>query len=1097
MDFEFDFDALSSIGSSNSGGSNGDKRKNRENKDNDYDYQNDTYDKMMSVASKNRSNSDDSAHDISDSDASSEHNMDALGYDYSSGSVESEAESDGDVDEIEVPSSDGFNGIDLPDISDENENESAGLTQASDDGQQEQEKEQGTGDFDTDFDTSFDEEDLATSAEPVSVQKKEFGGHNKDVIFSQKDAEKAKEESDISTSLYDIPDIQLGMDENGNASLLEANGGGIPTIKIICIGGSEQYYKSILTAIPEKMDMETGQKPYQDIQFVKYTPTGGKNTLYVIDTVNPDIILMYHNTQLQSAIQFHQSILNGFDDKGVPYRDKYLDKRLIVISPKDISSEMNMRNAGIKFFVRETNPKTHAVDINDLVMTIRAAYNDILAKKERREKRSLGNSILTKKRTTIQNPIVQKENVLGEAIQQVQMQAQVQGQNPTQTQEANCMNTMTEESITIPSTEPTQEEETSNSVDTKQNDAPDLGDDVPTITLETASDSEDDENKDSTKAQQNHPMMPPVAPANPTPIYSNAETNETPSTTPTPAPSPAPVTTTAPVLTPTATVAHPQSVVPSQSFVQSNSAPVITEPPETSKIIAVYSATGGSGKTMFATNLASILSKYSNLEDATQLQYRVALIESNFTCSVLDLFYDFKFSNNIGKLAQEVSAYLSDDGQINIPEEKMQPLISQYMYHEPNSHIDIMLGIETPLEIDRIGSGFMYCLLNTLRNMYDVVILDMGSDLSKHPALETFNEADEIYYIMPMDIPSIRNTKTLSSFFTGFFKFSNENVKIILNKVETDNEYFGVEDIYNIMGKENFIPEGTIPYMHKEVADSITRGIPIVMEDINNPVSQAIFSIAAGVNHMLTNVEVETEGKTEKEEKKGIFGGLFGGKKKNKETEKSSKKEEKKSSKSSALNSSSSSSKSQKSSGSWLFGKKNASQSHSESKSKPKKPNLPANHVVEEDVEDLYVPMNDILKSEEQKDKKKGLFAKLFGGLFSKNKKEKDKDKKVIKNKKGAKKDGENALPDPKRELEAPKKEEHEKPKKKGFGSFLSFGKSKKSSDQEQDGRKLQSQSKGHDEEQTQRHGRPSRLQSRTQGSSSGTKNPFQSRKRG
>lgn len=1079
MDFEFDFDALDSIGNSNSGGSNGNKRKNRENKDNDYDYQNDTYDKMMSMSNNNRSNE-------SDSDASSEHNMDALGYDYSSGSVESESEADNDVEEIEVSSSDGIDGIELPDISDDNENESTELTRASDDGQQDQE-EQSVGDFDTDFDTSFDEEDLATSAEPISVQKKEFGGHNKDVIFSQKDAGVAENESNISTSLDDIPDIQLGMDENGNASLLDANGGGIPTIKIICIGGSEQYYKSILTAIPEKMDMETGQKPYQDIQFVKYTPTGGKNTLYVIDTVNPDIILMYHNTQLQSAIQFHQSILNGFDDKGVPYRDKYLDKRLIVISPKDISSEMNMRNAGIKFFVRETNPKTHAVDINDLVMTIRAAYNDILAKKERREKRSLGNSILTKKRTTIQKPIVQKENVLGEAIQQVQMQAQIQEQNQAQAQEENGMNMTTEESITIPSTEPTQAEDISDAVDaknTKKQDSTesDFGDDIPTITLETTSDSEDDENKDSTKAQQNQPMMPPVAPANPTPIYSNAEAKETPSTTVSTEPSPS--------LTPVPAVAHPQNIVPSQSFVQSNSAPVITEPPETSKIIAVYSATGGSGKTMFATNLASILSKYSNLEDATQLQYRVALIESNFTCSVLDLFYDFKFSNNIGKLAQEVSSYLSDDGQINIPEEKMQPLISQYMYHEPNSHIDIMLGIETPLEIDRIGSGFMYCLLNTLRNMYDVVILDMGSDLSKHPALETFNEADEIYYIMPMDIPSIRNTKTLSSFFTGFFKFSNENVKIILNKVETDNEYFGVEDIYNIMGKENFIPEGTIPYMHKEVADSITRGIPIVMEDINNPVSQAIFSIAAGVNHMLTNVEVETESKSEKEEKKGLFGGLFGGgKKKNKDKEK----EEKKSSKSNSSN------KSQKSSGSGLFGKKNASQAHSnqatKTNTKPRKPSLPANHVVDEDVEYLDVPMDDILQAEEQKDKKKGFFANLFGGLFSKNKK--NKDKKVIKNKKGAKKSGENALPAPKRELGAPKKEDQEKPKKKGFGGFLSFGKSKKASEQEADGRRLQPQSKVREDEQTSKHGRPSRLQSRTQGSSNGTRNPFQSRRRG
>lgn len=320
--------------------------------------------------------------------------------------------------------------------------------------------------------------------------------------------------------------------------------------------------------------------------------------------------------------------------------------------------------------------------------------------------------------------------------------------------------------------------------------------------------------------------------------------------------------------------------------------------PNQPKIIGVYSATGGAGTTMFSTNIASILSKYSNMDNPNS--YRVALVEYNLSCQSIDMAFDLKTDKNLAGLANELLTYYDGGNPVEpykISHDTLRPIISRYMVKEPNTGLDILLGIPVPLEIEKIRNGFTNLLFETLKEMYDVVIVDLSTDIAKAPMLEALMAADEIYYIMPMDTVSIRNTRILAKFFLSSFNFKQDDVKIILNKIVENNENFGVKQVYAVMGNDKegiSAPVGNIPFVGEDVRLSLDNGVPLALSNPEHPITQAIRSIAVMINPMLNDNDIIVadnkksiaKNRANGDKKGGILGSLFGGKNKKKEEEK-------------------------------------------------------------------------------------------------------------------------------------------------------------------------------------------------------------------
>ena len=186
------------------------------------------------------------------------------------------------------------------------------------------------------------------------------------------------------------------------------------------------------------------------------------------------------------------------------------------------------------------------------------------------------------------------------------------------------------------------------------------------------------------------------------------------------------------------------------------------------------------------------------------------------------------------------------------------------MVKEPNTGLDILLGIPVPLEIEKIRNGFTNLLFETLREMYDVVIVDLSTDIAKTPMLEALMISDELYYIMPMDTVSIRNTRILAKFFISSFDFKQDDVKIILNKIIENNENFGVKQVYAVMENDSdgiSAPVGNIPFAGEDVRLSLDNGVPLALSNPEHPVVQAIRSISVMINPRLQEVNCEKQSK--------------------------------------------------------------------------------------------------------------------------------------------------------------------------------------------------------------------------------------------
>ena len=314
------------------------------------------------------------------------------------------------------------------------------------------------------------------------------------------------------------------------------------------------------------------------------------------------------------------------------------------------------------------------------------------------------------------------------------------------------------------------------------------------------------------------------------------------------------------------------------------------------KVISVYSPTGGSGKTVFSSNLASCLQKYSNINSPSQ-KYKVALIEYNLENKNFDLFFDApKNTNNLTSLLKEYHSAESEiqrlyneyknnnpnktheeylDYYEKIKHASLKQLIEKNMVIDKNTGLHLLMGLNFSLEIvmEKIdeetsmnSKTFTMRLVDVLSEMYDLVIFDLPSSLSQVPLLDVIQKSDELYNLINMNTVSIRNTINIFQLFIqNKFAFDSEKVKFVINKA-TDTNEFTLNAAMNELKKEGCNVFAIIPNEEVAVLSSINKGYPLVLEDINNPFSQAIFNIAETINPMMSAVVPET-----KEKKKSLF----------------------------------------------------------------------------------------------------------------------------------------------------------------------------------------------------------------------------------
>jgi pilus assembly protein CpaE len=245
------------------------------------------------------------------------------------------------------------------------------------------------------------------------------------------------------------------------------------------------------------------------------------------------------------------------------------------------------------------------------------------------------------------------------------------------------------------------------------------------------------------------------------------------------------------------------------------------------RIFTVSSATGGCGKTFYATNMALFLAKHTGK--------RVVLV---------DLDLQFGEVSTALRLRPNYTIYdalrRDDNGdQLDFAEHLEEFLVK----HETG--FSVLAAPKDPAEADRITPSDVTHILEVLRSNADYLVVDTPAALTE-VVLAAFDVSEHLFTMATVDLPSVRNMgvflQTLEK-----LRIPAENISLILNKAERD---VGL-DIGQIV---KLFPQGfrsILPYA-REVSRSINMGMPVLASD---PTSEVSRKLAAGLVDFLPETD--------------------------------------------------------------------------------------------------------------------------------------------------------------------------------------------------------------------------------------------------
>ncbi len=239
-------------------------------------------------------------------------------------------------------------------------------------------------------------------------------------------------------------------------------------------------------------------------------------------------------------------------------------------------------------------------------------------------------------------------------------------------------------------------------------------------------------------------------------------------------------------------------------------------------VYTIASATGGCGKTFYATNLAYFLTRYT--------QKRVCIVD-----------LDLQFGEVSTALRLRPKYTIFDALQREDTDEAdLQAHIEEYcVQHETG--VSVLAAPREPSEADRINPPDVTRILDAVRNRFDYVIVDTPPALAE-TVLVAFDLSDMLYVMCTLDLPSVRNMSVFLATLERL-KVPTDNVRLILNKAESDVG-IDIEQVTKLF-PQGF--ESVLPYA-KEVSRSINLGMPVMAA---SPTAEVSSLMAGGMKLVL------------------------------------------------------------------------------------------------------------------------------------------------------------------------------------------------------------------------------------------------------
>ena len=229
------------------------------------------------------------------------------------------------------------------------------------------------------------------------------------------------------------------------------------------------------------------------------------------------------------------------------------------------------------------------------------------------------------------------------------------------------------------------------------------------------------------------------------------------------------------------------------------------------RVITVFSAKGGCGKTTLATNLAAAL--------ADAGKGSVALLD-------LDLAF-----GDVAIALQLFPTHTIADA-VPIGEDLDGPaLLSLLTPHR--SGLQALVAPMEPSAADSIDTTLVVHIVDLLKQEFDYVVIDTPPALDDN-VLAAFDRSDVVALLATLDIPALKNLKlTLET--VVLIGFPREKLKIVLNRSDS-KVGLALSEVEKTL-KAPIVAQ--IP-SSRDVPASTNRGVAIVSDEPKNPVSLAI-----------------------------------------------------------------------------------------------------------------------------------------------------------------------------------------------------------------------------------------------------------------
>lgn len=236
------------------------------------------------------------------------------------------------------------------------------------------------------------------------------------------------------------------------------------------------------------------------------------------------------------------------------------------------------------------------------------------------------------------------------------------------------------------------------------------------------------------------------------------------------------------------------------------------------KIISVCGSKGGVGTTTVAVNLAV---SYADRKKPLS----VALLDMNTLFGEIPLFLEISPKFHWGEITKNI-----------------ERLDNTFLMNVLTRHSSGVQVLPSPAYLNGHHSptpAIMQRLLGTMRQLFDVVIIDDGQSLND-AALKGMQLSDTVLLISTLSLPCLSNTNRLLRSFTDLGYIKKDRLKVIMNRCLKKNE-ISLEDAEAGIGQNIF---WSIPNDYKTTMAAINSGKPLSELAAKSPIAQSFVELS-------------------------------------------------------------------------------------------------------------------------------------------------------------------------------------------------------------------------------------------------------------